>query len=90
MLTGLLPTHHGEWPTRVTPDLVAFLAELDMFYLGTAHAEGQPYIQYRGGPVRRGSCESSTTRRLRLPTLAATGSPSRQGISPRTRRRSSA
>jgi predicted pyridoxine 5'-phosphate oxidase superfamily flavin-nucleotide-binding protein len=26
------------------------LAELDMFYLGTASAEGQPYIQYRGGP----------------------------------------
>src|SRR5262249_18996495 len=26
-----------------------FLARLDMFYLGTASAEGQPYIQYRGG-----------------------------------------
>ena len=23
-----------------------------MFYLGTANAEGQPYIQYRGGPPR--------------------------------------
>ena len=34
----------------VTPDLAEFLAELDMFYLGTASAEGQPYIQYRGGP----------------------------------------
>ena len=39
----------GGWNTRVTPDLEAFLAELDMFYLGTANAEGQPYIQYRGG-----------------------------------------
>jgi predicted pyridoxine 5'-phosphate oxidase superfamily flavin-nucleotide-binding protein len=38
------------WPTRVTPDLAEFLAGLDMFYLGTASAEGQPYIQYRGGP----------------------------------------
>ncbi|HEX4956052.1 MAG TPA: pyridoxamine 5'-phosphate oxidase family protein [Thermoanaerobaculia bacterium] len=38
------------WQTRVTPDLEAFLAELDMFYLGTANAEGQPYVQYRGGP----------------------------------------
>ena len=38
------------WRTRVTPDLAEFLAELDMFYLGTASAEGQPYIQYRGGP----------------------------------------
>lgn len=40
----------GSWETRVTPELEAFLADLDMFYLGTANAEGQPYIQYRGGP----------------------------------------
>ncbi|MBA2114100.1 pyridoxamine 5'-phosphate oxidase family protein [Bremerella alba] len=39
----------GGWRTTVTPDLEAFLADLDMFYLGTANAEGQPYIQYRGG-----------------------------------------
>ena len=37
------------WRTRVTPDLTEFLAGLDMFYLGTANAEGQPYIQHRGG-----------------------------------------
>lgn len=37
------------WQTAVTPDLVEFLAGLDMFYLGTASADGQPYIQYRGG-----------------------------------------
>ena len=37
------------WRTRATPDLAEFLAGLDMFYLGTASAEGQPYIQYRGG-----------------------------------------
>ncbi len=41
---------HG-WQTTVTPDLAAFVAELDMFYLGTATANGQPYIQYRGGPT---------------------------------------
>ena len=35
------------WQTKVTPDLTVFLSELDMFYLGTATAEGQPYIQYR-------------------------------------------
>lgn len=40
----------GSWRTTVTAELAAFLAELDMFYLGTASAEGQPYIQYRGGP----------------------------------------
>ena len=39
----------GGWETTVTPELSEFLATLDMFYLGTANAEGQPYIQYRGG-----------------------------------------
>jgi predicted pyridoxine 5'-phosphate oxidase superfamily flavin-nucleotide-binding protein len=39
----------GGWQTRVTPDLEEFLAGLDMFYLGTATADGQLYIQYRGG-----------------------------------------
>ena len=41
----------GSWETKVTPELEAFLADLDMFYLGTANAEGQPYIQYRGGTL---------------------------------------
>lgn len=39
------------WQTTVTPELTAFLAGLDMFYLGTSNAEGQPYIQYRGGAL---------------------------------------
>ena len=30
------------WQTHVTPELGEFLAGLDMFYLGTASAEGQP------------------------------------------------
>lgn len=37
------------WRTKVTPDLADFIADQDMFYLGTATAQGQPYIQYRGG-----------------------------------------
>lgn len=37
------------WENTVTPDLAGFLSEMDMFYLGTANASGQPYIQYRGG-----------------------------------------
>ncbi len=37
------------WATTVTPELAKFIAGLDMFYLGTANAAGQPYIQYRGG-----------------------------------------
>ena len=40
----------GGWQTKVSPDLAGFLAGLDMFYLGTVNGEGQPYIQYRGGP----------------------------------------
>jgi hypothetical protein len=39
------------WQTRISDDLAAFIAELDMFYLGTASVGGQPYIQYRGGPA---------------------------------------
>ena len=38
------------WRAELTDDLAEFVATLDMFYLGTASAEGQPYIQYRGGP----------------------------------------
>ena len=40
----------GGWQQTITPDLEAFIAERDSFYLGTANAEGQPYIQHRGGP----------------------------------------
>ena len=38
------------WLDTITPELVEFIAERDSFYLGTANAEGQPYIQHRGGP----------------------------------------
>jgi uncharacterized protein len=47
---GYAGVENGEgWETTVTPELVRFLADLDMFYLGTSNAENQPYIQYRGG-----------------------------------------
>jgi predicted pyridoxine 5'-phosphate oxidase superfamily flavin-nucleotide-binding protein len=39
-----------DWDDRVTPALEAFIADRDSFYLGTASADGQPYIQHRGGP----------------------------------------
>ncbi len=39
----------GGWETTVTPELAAFLAERDSFFLATASADGQPYIQHRGG-----------------------------------------
>jgi len=37
------------WQTTLSPHLAEFIAGLDQFYLGTASAAGQPYIQYRGG-----------------------------------------
>jgi predicted pyridoxine 5'-phosphate oxidase superfamily flavin-nucleotide-binding protein len=40
----------GGFRTAITPDLAAFLAERTSFYLATSNAEGQPYIQHRGGP----------------------------------------
>ena len=40
----------GGWRDHVTDDLAAFIAGRDSFYLGTASADGQPYIQHRGGP----------------------------------------
>jgi predicted pyridoxine 5'-phosphate oxidase superfamily flavin-nucleotide-binding protein len=40
----------GGWRTTVTPDLAGFLAQVRSFYLATASAEGQPYVQHRGGP----------------------------------------
>jgi predicted pyridoxine 5'-phosphate oxidase superfamily flavin-nucleotide-binding protein len=40
----------GGFETQVTPELAGFLAEIDTAYLATASAEGQPYVQHRGGP----------------------------------------
>ncbi len=34
----------------IDASLAAFVADRDAFYFGTATAEGQPYIQHRGGP----------------------------------------
>lgn len=41
---------NGSWETSVTPELQAFIALQTSFYMATANAEGQPYIQHRGGP----------------------------------------
>ena len=40
----------GSWETRITPDLAGFIAEQTSVYLATVNADGQPYIQHRGGP----------------------------------------
>ncbi|MFT4119876.1 pyridoxamine 5'-phosphate oxidase family protein [Bradyrhizobium sp.] len=38
------------WRTEIDENLAAFLADANSFYLATASADGQPYIQHRGGP----------------------------------------
>jgi predicted pyridoxine 5'-phosphate oxidase superfamily flavin-nucleotide-binding protein len=40
----------GGWRTGIDEDLAAFLGETQSMYFATATAEGQPYIQHRGGP----------------------------------------
>jgi predicted pyridoxine 5'-phosphate oxidase superfamily flavin-nucleotide-binding protein len=40
----------GGSETEVTDDLRAFLAQIDTAFLATASADGQPYVQHRGGP----------------------------------------
>ncbi len=40
----------GSWRTTITPELAAFIAEQRSVFLATANADGQPYIQHRGGP----------------------------------------
>ena len=40
----------GGFQTKLTPDLTAFLSQVDSVYLATANAVGQPYVQHRGGP----------------------------------------
>lgn len=39
------------WQARLTEELTAFLGAARSFYLATASADGQPYIQHRGGPA---------------------------------------
>lgn len=40
----------GGWATDLDPELAGFIARQRSFYLATTNAEGQPYIQHRGGP----------------------------------------
>lgn len=40
----------GGWRTEITADMAAFVGEVRSFYLATASADGQPYVQHRGGP----------------------------------------
>jgi len=40
----------GGWETVITDDLEAFIEARDSVFLATASAQGQPYVQHRGGP----------------------------------------
>jgi uncharacterized protein len=40
----------GGFQSEVTEELCAFLEQTDTAFLATASAEGQPYVQHRGGP----------------------------------------
>ncbi|TPL43187.1 pyridoxamine 5'-phosphate oxidase family protein [Mesorhizobium sp. B2-4-6] len=41
----------GGWRATITADLAAFVEAQTSVFLATANAEGQPYIQHRGGPA---------------------------------------
>jgi len=41
----------GSWETHITPELKEFIEAQTSVFLATANAEGQPYIQHRGGPA---------------------------------------
>jgi predicted pyridoxine 5'-phosphate oxidase superfamily flavin-nucleotide-binding protein len=41
----------GRFARELEPDVIAFINERDSAYLATASADGQPYVQHRGGPA---------------------------------------
>lgn len=41
----------GSWESTITPDLKTEIEAQTSVFLATANAQGQPYIQHRGGPV---------------------------------------
>lgn len=41
---------NGGWKTEISEDLTVFIEAQISVFLATANADGQPYIQHRGGP----------------------------------------
>ncbi len=41
----------GGWKTEITADLARYIAAQRSFFLATSNADGQPYMQHRGGPA---------------------------------------
>lgn len=42
---------HAHWRVEIDAELEAFIAAQRSFFLASASADGQPYIQHRGGPT---------------------------------------
>lgn len=40
----------GGWQTELTEDVAGFIEEQTSVFLATVNADGQPYVQHRGGP----------------------------------------
>ncbi|MBB3354151.1 pyridoxamine 5'-phosphate oxidase [Rhizobium lentis] len=40
----------GGWATTITPELKDYIEKQISIFLATVNAEGQPYVQHRGGP----------------------------------------
>jgi predicted pyridoxine 5'-phosphate oxidase superfamily flavin-nucleotide-binding protein len=55
----------GRFAQDLTADVIAFIRGRDSAYLATASAEGQPYVQHRGGP--RGFIEVLDEQTLAFP-----------------------
>jgi predicted pyridoxine 5'-phosphate oxidase superfamily flavin-nucleotide-binding protein len=41
----------GRFAGTLSAEVIAFIAERDSAYLATSSADGQPYVQHRGGPA---------------------------------------
>ena len=76
---------HGGWRTEIDDHLAAVMAEANSVYLATASADGQPYIQHRGGPKGFVKVLDKTT--LAFADFSGNGSTSPREISPRIPRR---
>jgi uncharacterized protein len=42
---------HADWQTRIRDDLARFIGAQTSVFFATSSADGQPYIQHRGGPA---------------------------------------
>ena len=75
---------NGSWANGITPDLARFIEAQTSVFFATANAEGQPYVQHRGGPA--GFLRVIDEGTLGFVDYAGTANTSRRVISPTIRR----